>query len=50
MGEFSLIKIDVTSIHCFPYIKNTAIMDANLNYGDDMPADLLSKTNWKDFE
>ncbi len=25
-------------------------MDANLNHGDDMPADLLSKTNRKDFE
>jgi hypothetical protein len=25
-------------------------MDANLNHGDDMPTDLLSKTNWKDFE
>jgi hypothetical protein len=27
MGEFSLIKIDVTSIHLFPYIKDKAIMD-----------------------
>jgi hypothetical protein len=25
-------------------------MDANLNHGDDMPANLLSKINWKDFE
>jgi hypothetical protein len=25
-------------------------MDANLNHGDDMPADWLSKTDWKDFE
>jgi hypothetical protein len=23
-------------------------MDANLNHGDDMPVDLLSKTDWKD--
>jgi hypothetical protein len=49
MGEFSLIKIDVTSIRLFPYLKDKATMDANLNHGDDMPADLLSKTNWKDF-
>jgi hypothetical protein len=50
MGEFSLIKIGVTSIHLFPYIKDKATMEANLNHGDDMPADLLSKTDWKDFE
>jgi hypothetical protein len=42
MGEFSLIKIDVTSIRLFPYIKDGATMDANLNlnHGDVMPADL----------
>jgi hypothetical protein len=50
MGEFSLIKIDVTSICLFHYIKDKATMDANLNHGDDMPADLLSETYWKDFE
>jgi hypothetical protein len=49
MGEFSLIKIDVTSIRLFPYIKDKATMDANLNHGDDMLLDLLSKTDWKDF-
>jgi hypothetical protein len=49
-GEFSLIKIDVTSICLFPYIKDKATIDANLNHGDDMPMDSLSKTNWKDFE
>jgi hypothetical protein len=38
MGEFSLIKIDVTSICLFPYIKDKATMDANLNHGDNMPA------------
>jgi hypothetical protein len=43
MGKFSLIKIDVTSICLFPYIKDKASMDANLNHRDDMPADLLSK-------
>jgi hypothetical protein len=50
MGKFSLIKINVVSICLFPYIKDKATMDANLNHGDDMPADLLSKTYWKDFE
>ncbi len=50
MGEFSLIKIDVTSIRLFPYIKDKATMDANLNHGDDMPADWLIETNWKDFK
>jgi hypothetical protein len=49
MGKFSLIKINVTSIRLFPYIKDKATMDANLNHGDDMPVDLLSKTDWKDF-
>ncbi len=50
MGKFSLIKINVTSVCLFPYIKDKATMDANLNHRDDMPADLQSKTNWKDFE
>jgi hypothetical protein len=50
MGEFILIKIDVTSICLFPFIKDKATMDANLNHGDDMPLDLISKTNWKDFK
>jgi hypothetical protein len=48
MGEFSLIKIKVTSIQLFPYIKDKATMDASLNHGDDFPVDLLSETNWKD--
>jgi hypothetical protein len=50
MGKFSLIKIDVTSICLFSYIKDKATMGTNLNHGDDMPADLLSKTDWEDFE
>jgi hypothetical protein len=50
MGKFSLIKINVMSIHLFPYIKDKATMDATLNHGDDMPADLLSETDWKDFK
>ncbi len=50
MGKFSLIKIDVTSIHLFPYIKDKASMDASFNHGDNTPEDWLSKTDWKDFD
>jgi hypothetical protein len=50
MGKFSLIKINVTSIYLFPKIKDKATMDASLNHGGDFPADLLSKTDWKDFK
>jgi hypothetical protein len=50
MGEFSLIKINVTSICLFHYIKDKATMDGSLNHGDDLPTALLSKTDWKDFE
>jgi hypothetical protein len=49
MGEFSLIKIDVTSIRLFPYIKDKVTMDVSLNHGDDLPKESLSKTNWNDF-
>jgi hypothetical protein len=50
MGEFSLIKINITSIRLLPYIKDTATMDASLNHGDDLLMDLLSETDWIDFE
>jgi hypothetical protein len=50
MGEFSLIKIDVTSIRLFPYIKDKMTMDDSLNHGDDLPMELLSKTDWNDFK
>ncbi len=48
MGKFSLIKISVASICLFPYIKDKATLDASLNHGDDLLADLLYKTDWKD--
>jgi hypothetical protein len=48
-GQFSLIKINVTSICLFPYIKDKATMNSNLTPGDDMPTVWLSKTDWKDF-
>ncbi len=50
MSEFSLIKINVMSICLFPYIKDKATMDNSPNHGDDLPTELLSKTNWNDFE
>jgi hypothetical protein len=50
MGMFSLIKIDVTSIRLFPYIKDKATMDLSLNHGDDLPKESLSETNWNDFK
>jgi hypothetical protein len=48
MGEFSLIKIDITSICLLPYIKDEATMDDSLNHGDDLPKESLSETNWND--
>jgi hypothetical protein len=50
MGKFSLIKIDVTSICLFPYIKDKMTMDVSLNHGDDLPRESLSETNWNDFK
>jgi hypothetical protein len=50
MGKFSLIKINVTSICLFPYIKDKGTMGDSLNHGNDLPAELSSKTNWKDFK
>jgi hypothetical protein len=50
IGEFSLIKIDVTSIRLFPYIKDKVTMDVSLNHGDDLPKQSLSKSDWNDFE
>jgi hypothetical protein len=50
IGKFSLIKIDITSICLFPYIKDKATMDISLNHGDDLPKESLSETDWNDFE
>ncbi len=50
LGEFRLIKIDITSICLFPYIKDKVTMDDSLNHGGDLPKESLSKTNWNDFE
>jgi hypothetical protein len=45
-----LMKINIMSTCLFPYIKDKGTMDARLNHRDDLPAELLSKTNWKDFK
>jgi hypothetical protein len=37
------------SICLFSYIKDKVTMDNSLNHGNDLPAEFLSKTNWKDF-
>jgi hypothetical protein len=50
MGKFSLIKIDITSIRLFSYIKDKGTMDVSLNHGDDLPKESLSKTDWNDFK
>ncbi len=50
MGKFSLIKIDITSICLFPYIKDEATLDVSLNHGDNLPKELLSETDWNDFK
>ncbi len=50
MGELSLVKIDITPICLFPYIKDKATMDDSLNHGDDFPKESLSETNQNDFE
>jgi hypothetical protein len=44
-GEFSLIKINVTSVRLFPYVKDKATMDSTLTHGDEFPKDLLTSTN-----
>jgi hypothetical protein len=45
MGEFSLIKMDVTSICLFPYIKDKVTMDVSLNHAGNFPKKSLSETN-----
>ncbi len=48
-GEFSLIKINITFICLFPYIKDKVTMDSTLTHGVEFPKDLLTSTNWADF-
>jgi hypothetical protein len=44
-GEFSMIKINVKSIHAFACIKDKATWTTNLIHGDDIPAEKLINTD-----
>jgi hypothetical protein len=48
-GELSLIKVSVTSIHLFPYVKDKVTIDSTLTHGDEFPKDLLTSRDWADF-
>jgi hypothetical protein len=49
-GEFSMIKVNIESIHVFAYIKDKATWAPNLPHEEDIPANKLADTDWKDFE
>ncbi len=44
-GEFSMIKVNIESVHVFVYIKDKATWTPNLPHGEDIPADKLANTN-----
>ncbi len=45
-----MIKVNVKSIRVFAYIKDKATWTPNLSHGEDIPANKLADTNWKDFK
>jgi hypothetical protein len=45
-----MIKVNVKSIHVFAFIKNKATWTPDLTHGEDIPAEKLVDTDWKDFE
>ena len=49
-GKFSMIKINVESIRAFAHINDKATWATNLIHGDDIPAEKLINTGWKDFK
>jgi hypothetical protein len=49
-GKFSMIKVNVKSIRAFAYIKDKATWTPNRTHGEDIPAEKLVNTDWKDFE
>ena len=49
-GKFTMIKIDVASIHFFPLFKDKKTMDAALSYGEDIPSTYLTHTDWSSFK
>ena len=46
-GEFTMIKIDVASIHDFPLFKDQKKMDATFTQGNIIPTDWLAGTIWE---
>jgi hypothetical protein len=49
-GECSMIKVNTESIRAFAYIKDEVTWTSNLTHGEDIPAEKLVDTDWKDFE
>jgi hypothetical protein len=49
-GEFSMIKVNTESIRAFAYIKDKATWTPDLIHGEDICAEKLVDTDWKDFE
>ncbi len=45
-----MIKVNVKSIRAFAYIKDKATWTPNLTHGEDIPAEKLVGTDWKDFK
>jgi hypothetical protein len=45
-----MIKVNIESIHTFAYIKDKATWTPDLTHGEDIPADKLADTDWKDFK
>ena len=49
-GKFSMIMVNIESIRAFAYIKDKTTWTPNLTHGEDIPAEKLINTDWKDFE
>ena len=45
-----MIKVNVKSIRAFAYIKDKATWTTDLTHGEDIPAEKLIDTDWKDLE
>jgi hypothetical protein len=45
-----MIKFNIESIRVFAYIKDKATWIPDLPHGEDIPADKLADTDWKDFK
>ena len=49
-GEFSMIKVNIKSIRAFAHIKDKGTWTPDLTHGEDIPAEKLADTDWKDFK